>query len=446
MPLRARVGRHSQGGGRQCQNWPDDQGTVIALLNRIPVGEGGAGGSLGGTVVAGQSSEALYRAIIVFEDRYFPGQRNGFVEPGGPMLRRMEELAARTAGSPAKTPQDAKATDAQRNPDLQDNRTRAILRLGRFQDLVMARAEDWQQAARLIGSAYATAAGKHKEVVDNQSKSDALDTQILFSILTVATSGALSWVCGKLQQGAEKAAQKGLTELQVQISRELDPNVRVRLLHKMGKLQALPTQKLLIDAVEDMAQAGVGEALSATGPLLVPPTVAPVSQDPLVFQNDLENRVSAVKQQVLMAFGKIKGDWADAPLDSWDKFDDVQQFKQHESWKKAAAQLPGADELPDLKWMAEELERGIWARYVLEQHSYRDFGIFKTTETPDWVGLYVFRRLRELRVKQALDLPDGPDGLIDPVLIGPNQAYVESLWDWAKGFEVTDFLTKKKGK
>lgn len=97
MPIRARVGRHTQAGGRQCQNWADDQQVVIALLNRIPVRDGGAGGSLTGRVVAGLSSEVLYRAISRFEDRHFPGQRSGFVDPGGPMLVRMEALAARTA-------------------------------------------------------------------------------------------------------------------------------------------------------------------------------------------------------------------------------------------------------------------------------------------------------------------------------------------------------------
>jgi hypothetical protein len=101
MPLRGRVGRHTQQGGRHCQNWQDDQQTVIALLNRIPVQEGGAGGSLngniGGRIVAGMVSDALYRAISTFEDRYFPRQRSGFVDPGGAMLRRMEELAARSA-------------------------------------------------------------------------------------------------------------------------------------------------------------------------------------------------------------------------------------------------------------------------------------------------------------------------------------------------------------
>ena len=94
MPLRGRVGRHSHAGGRQCQNWSDDQTTVITLLNRIPVSDGGAGGSLTGRIVAGLSSDALYRAIVQFEDRHFPRQRSGFVDPGGPMLMRLEQLAA----------------------------------------------------------------------------------------------------------------------------------------------------------------------------------------------------------------------------------------------------------------------------------------------------------------------------------------------------------------
>jgi hypothetical protein len=133
MSLRGRVGRHTNDGGRQCQNWPEDQQTVIALLNRIPFSDGGAGGSITGRVVSGQSSEALYSAISRFEDKYFPGQQRGFVDPGGAMLKRMEELAARTAPAPAPPPAKSKTVfhpgvmhdhqpsgrwaDVQENPD-----------------------------------------------------------------------------------------------------------------------------------------------------------------------------------------------------------------------------------------------------------------------------------------------------------------------------------------
>lgn len=111
MPLRGRVGRHTRLGGRQCQNWPDDQQTIIDLLNHIPVSQGGAGGSITGGVISGVSSDALYKAIVQFEDRYYPGQRNGFVEPGGTMLKLMEALAAE---KPAAVPPPAKPPAAKK--------------------------------------------------------------------------------------------------------------------------------------------------------------------------------------------------------------------------------------------------------------------------------------------------------------------------------------------
>jgi hypothetical protein len=85
VSLRGRVGRHTQS-GRQCQNWPDDQKTVIMLLNAIPNFRGGPERLLGGRIVAGIASEALCKAISHFEDKYFPGQRSGFVEPLGAMM------------------------------------------------------------------------------------------------------------------------------------------------------------------------------------------------------------------------------------------------------------------------------------------------------------------------------------------------------------------------
>jgi len=101
MSIRGRVGRHTNSQGKQCQNWENDQRTVIDLLNRIPVTDGGAGGSLAGRVIPGVASDALYDAIRRFEEKYFLRQHNGFVDPGGAMLRRMEQLAARPAAKAA---------------------------------------------------------------------------------------------------------------------------------------------------------------------------------------------------------------------------------------------------------------------------------------------------------------------------------------------------------
>ena len=100
MPLRARVGRHTRAGGRHCQNWPDDQQNVISLLNRVPISDGGSAGRLGNKVISGICSDELYRAISSFEDKHFPGQGSGYIDPDGAILKRMEDLAAVPAPGP----------------------------------------------------------------------------------------------------------------------------------------------------------------------------------------------------------------------------------------------------------------------------------------------------------------------------------------------------------
>ncbi len=102
LPLRGRVGRHANT-GVHCQNWKDDQEFVISLLNSIPPADGGTGGSLGGRVVAGIASDPLYRSILHFEKKYF-GRQSGFVDPGGPMLAKLEALATRTHSPPEAPP------------------------------------------------------------------------------------------------------------------------------------------------------------------------------------------------------------------------------------------------------------------------------------------------------------------------------------------------------
>src|SRR4051812_15977135 len=66
----ARVGRYSD--GRQCENWADDQKTVIELLNAIHFDDGGAQKSVGGQVISGSASNDLWFAIKRFEERQFP--------------------------------------------------------------------------------------------------------------------------------------------------------------------------------------------------------------------------------------------------------------------------------------------------------------------------------------------------------------------------------------
>jgi hypothetical protein len=113
--LQGRVGRHTQEHGRQCQNWAADQQTVIDLLNRISVTNGGPAVRLIKSVVSGKCSDELYHAISSFEDWHFRGQRSGYVDPGGAMLKRMENFAAimapTTPNAPAVKPTPSRPPD-----------------------------------------------------------------------------------------------------------------------------------------------------------------------------------------------------------------------------------------------------------------------------------------------------------------------------------------------
>lgn len=93
-PIRGRVGRHANTGA-QCQNWAEDQQTVINMLNVLPLADGGPGGSILGNVINGVASDALYRAILRFQKQQFPAQQIGFIEPGGPVLAKLDALASR---------------------------------------------------------------------------------------------------------------------------------------------------------------------------------------------------------------------------------------------------------------------------------------------------------------------------------------------------------------
>jgi len=93
--------------------------------------------------------------------------------------------------------------------------------------------------------------------------------------------------------------------------------------------------------------------------------------------------------------------YRDLPIEAWDTYDIQTEQSSQRGWQKMAAELAGDDDLPSVDWMARELERGRWAKYVLDNHSYRDFGIFQTADTPDEVGNAVRDRLKALGIADA---------------------------------------------
>ena len=108
--------------------------------------------------------------------------------------------------------------DRETESKIARNRWLAQLSLMDFLLEVSEKGEDLEAAAKRIGSAYAIASKWHRDALANQDKIKALEKQFLFSVLTVATSGLLSWASEavKVAEAAKSAgALSKIAELEM---------------------------------------------------------------------------------------------------------------------------------------------------------------------------------------------------------------------------------------
>lgn len=331
--------------------------------------------------------------------------------PGAPIPRPALPAKAPPAKA-APPPKPGSLADLQLNQERlaanqarMDKRARATLKLDLFQTQITRRAKDWTIAARLVGEAYKIADNNYKETLQKKTARDTLEIQIFFSVLTVASSGVLGWL------SFAAAAKKGGIETELR------------------------------EAVENSLQATAGEVFSATSPLLFPPRGdETVSMDPQVYQDELENKVDTLFMDVLQAFIQVRRSYLGRSLEDWDKYDEAKEAALHQEWQRKAEEFGGKDDLPDVAWMARELERGRWVKFIRDNHSHWDFGLFETAERPDEVGSAVRSRLLALGISQAGKLPSGGYGRHG----GPRNKPPGVLFDWAKGYTVRTFIDEKK--
>jgi hypothetical protein len=337
----------------------------------------------------------------------------------GPLLQR--EAKKQTKKSPRQEQQDRldqaqndRLAELELNADRLDKRGRAVIRFGQFQSEFMASSTSWHSAAKKIGSAYVTAYNTHKDVVDRQSASDALAIQMVFNVLTVVTAGGLSWV--------NQAVQAGIS----------------------------PVLQTMAKGVESASQAAADKIYGSVGPLLYPANLnGGVNPHPQVFQNELEQKVLEVQQLAFKAFGVIYQAWNAAPLHAWDGYREAHQMALHAGWKARAEKLTGAEHLPSVQAMADELEIGFWARYILEEHSHLEFpgtDWRMTDESYDYVGDVIYDRLVELHITTAAGLPAKPPSRWGRPAHKLGQALGEAinkLVKWAKDHKPRDFVSIK---
>lgn len=293
----------------------------------------------------------------------------------------------------------------QKDDERDDKARKATLRLMALKEFASARVEDWRMAAKYIGSAYQQAYAQHQKVIEYVKEKKTLETQILFSILTAVTAGGLSWISVSL-------SGLGLT---------------------------------ISDLAEDVAQAGLSEALSSYAPLKSENArkIRTVDNkvDPLKYQNELLISIENAGKELAENFGKIYQALEKMPPESWDHYDDTKQLKKHMEWENKSRGFAGVQDLPqragkpDEQRMADELERAIWAEYILSQKHGKNAGRF-FEGAYIYAGDEIYDYLAKLGVvKKRIDSYLHTDHRLE---------LMERTLEWAKGFKLTPFVNMRR--
>ena len=230
-----------------------------------------------------------------------------------------------------------KVADNKPTPKRNAIKAKAINNLNMLEREYEIRFIKWRIAARNVGSAYDKAADLHAKALGDRDKVIAQRQAIMFAVLTAATAGSLSWLStvGQAAQAAKAA--------------------------KAGK-ELSKSKELFINVLEDTVQAGTGEAIDVAQLHIMDPST-PVSQNPLVYQNDMLNYLDQllikVKEYVQQVVKKLE----DQTMVVWDTFDPEKQKKIYFE-KLGGSKLAQVPNLPNVASMQKELERAMWAKWL----------------------------------------------------------------------------------
>jgi hypothetical protein len=183
----------------------------------------------------------------------------------------------------------------------------------------------WTIAARTIGSAYCMAYETHVKAVESAAKEAALHESIAFGVLTAITVGALGWL-GE----ASKAASS--------------------------------FRKLMAAGLEDTIQTALGEGFDVIQ-AGVAPTAKTVAKSPLIFQNSLLNSLDDQWKQVLAFFIRVRARLFESELERFDTVTPKRLEAEMNKWLKRNKFMV-EPKVQDQKEMQNEIERGIWAKWV----------------------------------------------------------------------------------
>ncbi len=315
------------------------------------------------------------------------------------------------------------------------NQETAMATLMEFQNQVLARAESWMNAAIRIGSAYSTAARRHKEACEADAKARAAENDLMFAVLGMATAGSFNWLVSMMRPEREllttelhQAAEGGVTRILRPGAPIVEPpapagpmsfptpgplsiptpHVGEAVEHAAEGFEYIEAFKKGVETVQDKAKEAAKEGGGGE----------PIQTDPLVFQNSRVSQITQDKQNAYTYFAQLASQLRTA----------------HAGLLASDAQLPGEDS------MADELERGIWAKWAEEQVPHNVYGAMTTVTVQ--LGDATSARLRALGIKEraGLELTGFEWFTHGHLFDDSNNEDVFRLRAWAKDFRPQQFM------
>lgn len=283
-----------------------------------------------------------------------------------------------------------------------ENQQKANSHLNGFRDQVMARCTAWERAIINLGTAYATAAKLHTDAVEKKKRVDAIKSQVMFSVLTVASAGTAAWISNGIQAGKEAS--------------------------------------ILINVLEDTVQASIGEAFSAVGPGIdqraPTPSQTTVSIEPQVFQGQRLARLKQAEESAYNYFKEMNDALLKTKPEEWESYDEAKQLAEYDAWFKKADLIAAGNKFPSVDEMARELERGFWAKWApalkqmrLQGRTDKEYAEYASP------GFAVEERWDILGITKESGVGDFGWWTSDEE--------IEKVLNWAKGHKVKEFVPDK---
>lgn len=248
-----------------------------------------------------------------------------------------------------------------------------ILSIMEFDKYIDRKLTSCNRAGRIVGNAYSNAINEHRNAIQGRGAELAARNQLYFSVLTIMSSGAFSWL--------------GNTSI---------------IINQMQALSGIT--RIPQNVIGDTLNASIGE-ISSLGPVYFPPIQDDSTNllEPLEYQNFILNRIDSIRISKDEFISSLISRVRNASFEALNNINIEQNLN---TWKSNSGFQNLRTNVPSQSVMAREFERGFWKGWIRPNLYQRSLRFQARTDTPYYtdefnaIGSNVENRLNILGITQ----------------------------------------------